>query len=172
VINTRSSKRQANRDADDTLLAGWMYADLFLGLMVVFLATVTFIPEYLGGLNESARNSSYNYQQVYKTPMIVVYDKFNSEQINQDVKAFIRDQGLAPDSAIIYAQIVGAYDQATETQSDGIRRAQAISMKLDAGNIDILRNASTTLSVSSGIPIDRFVLKFTFATSVGVGENP
>ena len=86
MIKTRSSKRQADRDADDTLLAGWMYADLFLGLMVVFLATVTFIPEYLGGLNESARNSSYNYQQVYKTPMIVVYDKFNSEQIKDSYR--------------------------------------------------------------------------------------
>ena len=45
---------------DVTNQAGWMYADLFLGLMVVFLATVTFIPEYLGGLNESARNSAFN----------------------------------------------------------------------------------------------------------------
>lgn len=29
---------------DATLLAGWMYADLLLGLMVIFLATISFVP--------------------------------------------------------------------------------------------------------------------------------
>jgi hypothetical protein len=172
VINSRTSSDKYSRDADDTLLAGWMYADLFLGLMVVFLATVTFIPEFLGGLNETARNSSYSFQEVYKKPMIVVYEGFNSQRIEEDIRAFLKDEGLAPDSTIIYAQIVGAYDKNTETQVEGIKRAQAISQKLDSGNFDVLRNASTTLSVSSGIPIDRFVLKFTFATSVGVQSGP
>ena len=172
MIKTRNKHEKYSRDADDTLLAGWMYADLFLGLMVVFLATVTFIPEYLGGLNESARNSAYNYKEIYNKPMIVVYEGFNGEQIAQDIQAFIKDERLSPDSAIVYSQIVGAYDKNTETQADGIRRAQAISMKLDASNLRILKNASTTLSVSSGIPINRFVLKFTFATNVGVQSTP
>ena len=104
--------------------------------------------------------------------MIVVYEGFNGEQIAQDIQAFIKDERLSPDSAIVYSQIVGAYDKATETQADGIRRAQAISMKLDASNLKILKNASTTLSVSSGISINRFVLKFTFATNVGVQSTP
>ena len=31
---------ESNEAEDATLLAGWMYADLLLGLMVIFLATV------------------------------------------------------------------------------------------------------------------------------------
>ena len=38
-------KRQEEGQAEDaTLLAGWMYADLLLGLMVIFLATISFVP--------------------------------------------------------------------------------------------------------------------------------
>lgn len=166
----RDSKK--NRDADDTLLAGWMYADLFLGLMVVFLATVTFIPEYLGGLNESARNSAFNYQEIYQKPLIVVYEGFDGNRISQDIQAFLMDEKLSSDTKAIYTQIVGAYDKATETQSDGILRAQDISKKLDASGIKILKNSSTTLSVSNGIPKNRFVLKITFATDVGVASTP
>ena len=38
-------RRAENIEAEDaTLLAGWMYADLLLGLMVIFLATISFVP--------------------------------------------------------------------------------------------------------------------------------
>jgi hypothetical protein len=82
------------------------------------------------------------------------------------------DEKLSSETKAIYTQIVGAYDKATETQSDGILRAQDISKKLDASGIKILKNSSTTLSVSNGIPKNRFVLKITFATDVGVASTP
>ena len=165
-------RKERSRDADDSLLAGWMYADLFLGLMVVFLATVTFIPEFLGGLNSSAVNTSYKYREIYEKPFMAVYDNLDIELISSDIQRFKIKESLSPDSVIIYAQIVGAYDKDKEDQSAAILRAQKISQELDNSSLKILKNASTTLSSTNSIPINRFVLRLTFATEVGVQSTP
>jgi len=169
VIRAYNSESE---DEDVSFLAGWMYADLFLAMMVIFLATVTFIPEYIGRLDQSATNSAYNYQQIYKKPMIVAYEGFNAEQIQLDVKAFLSAEKLPPDSDIIYIQVVGPYAGKIETAADAITRAQNFSRKLDSIDSDLFRNASTTLSSSSSIPINRVVVKFTFAVNIGVKTSP
>ena len=157
---------------DASFLAGWMYADLFLAMMVIFLATVTFIPEYIGNLDQTATNSAYNYREIYKKPLVVVYEGFNADQIKRDVNAFIKSEKLSPDAEIIYAQIVGSYDSKTETPADAITRAQIFSQKLDNSNDGLAKNASTTLSSTSSIAVNRVAVKFTFATNVGVKSNP
>lgn len=172
MIKNEVKTRERNRDADDSLLAGWMYADLFLGLMVVFLATVTFIPEFLGGLNSSAVNTSYKYREVYEKPFMAVYDNLNIEQINQDIAKFKIAEALPSDSVIITAQIIGAYNKDKEDSSAAIIRAQRISQEIDNSKFNFLRNASTTLSSTNSIPANRFVLKLTFATEVGVKSTP
>jgi hypothetical protein len=169
-MRKRSSAQPPKEDV--TFLAGWMYADLFLAMMVVFLATVSFIPEYLGNLRESATNSAYSYSKLYEKPMIVVYEGFNGNQIATDIRAFIADNNLSADSEIVYAQIVGSYNKTSETAADAIVRAQQFSTKMDTSNIDILLNASTTLSSTTSVPSNRVVVKFTFATNVGVKESP
>jgi len=168
VIQNRFSDTE---DEDVSFLAGWMYADLFLAMMVIFLATVTFIPEYIGRLDQSATNSAYNYQEIYKKPLIVAYDGFDASQIQQDARAFLRSENLSPESDVIYIQIVGPYNSKTESAADAIIRAQNFSAKLDQISDDMFRNASTTLSSSSSIPINRIVVKFTFAVNIGVKSN-
>jgi hypothetical protein len=42
---TRSARRKVE---DATPLGGWLFADSFLALMVIFLATISFVPN-LGG---------------------------------------------------------------------------------------------------------------------------
>lgn len=160
------SIREINED--DSLLAGWMYADLFLALMVVFLATVTFIPEYLGRLDQTATNSAYNYQEIYKEPLLVVYQEFNADLIRRDILAFLQSKNLSPNSEIIYAQIVGPYDPKSETAAQGITRAKKFSEKLDLANADLVKNASTTLSSTTSLATNRIAVKMTFATNVGV----
>jgi len=164
----KSQNPVTEEESDVTFLAGWMYADLFLAMMVVFLATVTFIPEYIGNLDQSASNSAYNYQEIYKKPLAVV----DADQIKRDVLAFIKSERLSPDSEIIYAQIIGAYDLKSETPADAISRAQIFSQKLDQSNDGLAKNASTTLSSTTSIAVNRVAVKFTFATNVGVKNNP
>lgn len=169
-MRKRPSLKPAREDV--TFLAGWMYADLFLAMMVVFLATVSFIPEYLGNLEAGATNSAYSYTRIYEEPMVVVYEGFNGDQIATDIRAFIKEKRLSADAEIVYAQIVGSYNKSSETAADAIVRAQQFSSKMDTSNIELLHHASTTFSSTTSVPANRVVVKFTFATNVGVKQTP
>ncbi|CAB4716066.1 unannotated protein [freshwater metagenome] len=167
----RISPQEIIEEDDVTFLAGWMYADLFLAMMVVFLATISFIPEYFGN-NTKSTPDAYNFTQIYKKPMIATYEGFNGELIAADIRAFILDNNLPPDTEIVYAQIVGSYNKGVESSSQAIFRAQQFSTKMDMSNIDLLYNASTTFSSTTSVPANRVVVKFTFASNIGVKGIP
>jgi hypothetical protein len=169
-MRRRPTKQSPEEDL--TFLAGWMYADLFLAMMVVFLATISFVPEYFGNNDETQTETAYNYTQIYKEPLVVVYEGFDSQQIANDIRAFIADKKLSPDAEIIYAQIIGSYNKNLETPADAIFRAQQFSSKLDMSNFDFLSKASTTLSSTTSVPPNRVVVKFTFAANIGVQKRP
>jgi len=167
----RNPSQELTNEDDVTFLAGWMYADLFLAMMVVFLATISFVPEYFGNNNKSTEDA-YNYTQIYKKPMIATYEGFNGDRIVADIRAFILDNNLPPDTEIVYAQIIGSYDKNLESSSDAIFRAQQFSTKIDLSNNTLLYNASTTFSSTTSVPVNRIVVKFTFASNIGVKGIP
>lgn len=153
-------------DSDTTFLAGWMYADLFLALMVVFLATISFVPEYLS--SSSRVGSSYNYVSVYKEPLIVVYDSFDRALIKKDIEYFLKTRGLPNTTDVLYAQVIGGYAKNTEASTAAIDRALKFSQQLDASDIASLANVATTLSASSTLPPGRIAVKFSFAVNTEV----
>ncbi|NDI07389.1 MAG: hypothetical protein EBY82_01000 [Actinobacteria bacterium] len=168
----RTRPKALSKEEDLTFLAGWMYADLFLAMMVVFLATISFVPEYFGNNTNSTADSAYNYTQIFKKPMVVTYEGFNGDLIAADIRAFIADNKLPPDTEIIYAQIVGSYNKNLESPGEAIIRAQQFSTRMDTSNLTLLHHASTTFSSTTSIPTNRVVVKFTFASNVGVTEKP
>ena len=153
----------ASSDSDTTFLAGWMYADLFLALMVVFLATISFVPAYLSTANKV--NSSYNYVKIFKEPLIVVYDSFDAKLLQKDIDYFLKTRGLPNTTDVVYAQIIGGYSKDTEDPTVAIQRALRFSQELDASGIPALASVSTTLSSSSTLPPGRVALKLTFVTT-------
>ena len=79
----RNRRRSSETLEDNVNQAGWMYADLFLALMVIFLATISFVPEQLGKANSSTSErvssgyfsgSTFNYDlgftYLLKTPEV------------------------------------------------------------------------------------------------------
>ena len=104
--------------------------------------------------------------------MVVTYEGFNGDLIAADIRAFIADNKLPPDTEIIYAQIVGSYNKNLESPGEAIIRAQQFSTRMDTSNLTLLHHASTTFSSTTSIPTNRVVVKFTFASNVGVTEKP
>jgi hypothetical protein len=168
----RQRPKKIAKEDDLTFLAGWMYADLFLAMMVVFLATISFVPEYFGNNSRATSDSAYNYTQIFKKPMVVTYEGFNGDLIASDIRAFIADNRLPPDTEIVYAQIIGSYNKNLESPGEAIIRAQQFSSKMDMSNLTLLNKASTTFSSTTSIPTNRVVVKFTFASNVGVKSTP
>jgi len=165
-------KRGKATDEDVTFLAGWMYADLFLALMVVFLATISFVPTYFGSSSGSSVNSEYNYTKVYGKPLVVIYNEFNPEVIQQDIENYLVANELPITSDVVFAQIVGGYDKATETSGQAIQRALAFNRQLNLADLPLLSNVATSLGSASSIAPGQVAVKFSFAVSIGVGANP
>jgi hypothetical protein len=156
------------QEEDATLLAGWMYADLLLGLMVVFLATVSFVP-IDNFISKSLVKASY--KQVDKAfnfnrGLSLVYEKFDAKGLEQDIEAFKKREGLDNDAEIIFAQILGGYDPKTEDLQTGRNRALVYSFSLTQEANGLFNNASVTAGGESSLTKDQVALRLTFVSKL------
>jgi hypothetical protein len=162
-------KRQEEGEAEDaTLLAGWMYADLLLGLMVIFLATISFVP-IDNFVSKSLVKATY--KQVDKAfnfnrGLSLVYEKFDAKGLEQDIEAFKKREGLDNDAEIIFAQILGGYDPKTEDAQIGRNRALIYSFSLTQDANGLFNNASVTAGGESSLTKDQVALRLTFVSKV------
>jgi hypothetical protein len=162
-------KRQEEGAAEDaTLLAGWMYADLLLGLMVIFLATISFVP-IDNFVSKSLVKATY--KQVDKAfnfnrGLSLVYEKFDAKGLEEDIEAFKKREGLDNDAEIIFAQILGGYDPKTEDAQIGRNRALIYSFSLTQDANGLFNNASVTAGGESSLTKDQVALRLTFVSKV------
>ena len=160
-------KRVYVEQEDSSGLAGWMYADLLLALMVIFLATISFVPNF-ASLSSSVTtqvkqiSSGYNYNR----GLSIIYDSFDSNLLKADVQNFKTNEGLPEDAEIIYAQILGGFDPKTEGADAGKLRALAFARKISEGDAQLLANASVNLSSNLLLNPDEIALRFTFVAKI------
>jgi len=160
-------------EEDLTGQAGWMYTDLMLALMVVFLATISFVPQFLGtgaSANTNSADPNYSYSKVFDESMNVMYESFSLSHIQSDIARFKVSHGYSPDADIVFVQYVGGYETALESPAVAISRALAFSQKLDKGDHEMLVKAATTLSSSNVLKTNQVIVRFTFATTSKLGN--
>ena len=94
-------RKAAAEEEDMTGLAGWMYTDLLLALMVVFLATISFVPTINGRTPKVETSLTDMTSLRYQNPLSAVYQEFDGTQLLADIKEFKKSRGLDPDSVKI-----------------------------------------------------------------------
>ena len=152
---------------DASHLAGWMYADLLLALMVIFLATISFVPNFSNSSSAVTTqikqiSSGYNYNR----GLSLVYNGFNSKLIIDDIASFKVKEGLPEDAEIIYAQILGGFDVNTERADQGKLRALEFSLKLSRENPKLFSTAATNLGSNLMLKKDEIALRLTFVAKI------
>jgi hypothetical protein len=168
-----SSQLIAPEEDDLSGLAGWMYTDLLVGLMVIFLATITFVPQgnfFKSGTTKGSENTVYSYSRVVKEPLSLLIENEQLPDIPKIIKDFLQQKKLAPDSNVVYVQIVGSYNEKLETPDQAVSRALSLSQKLEKAYPELIKTASTTFSRTTSIPTNQVVLRFVFAEKVTVGQ--
>jgi hypothetical protein len=161
-------KRAVHTEAEDASpLAGWMYADLLLALMVIFLATISFVPNFSNSSSAVTSqikqiSSGYNYNR----GLSLVYNGFNSKLIAGDIANFKIQEGLPEDAEIIYAQILGGFDLKTESADNGKLRALEFSIKLSKDNPQLFATAATNLGSNLLLKPDEIALRLTFVAKI------
>jgi hypothetical protein len=167
--------------------AGWMYADLLLALMVIFLATISFVPQYLDtftpsgtgpgnsvergtggmGIGSGTSNSSGSgipdADYTFDEGLALYYEDFDLTAFVADVERFRVRENLGDNFEIVFAQITGGYNEIQETPERGTLRAIAFSVKLKESNLDYLANTSTAIGTSPEVPSNQVMVRFTFA---------
>ena len=152
-------------EEDLTGQAGWMYTDLLLALMVIFLATISFVPKFMGNGSAAPSDPNYSYSKVIDQSMNVIYESFNVALIESDVAKFKTKYNLPNEAHIVFAQYVGGYSSDHENSAIAIARALTFSQKLDKADHPLLETAATTLSSSNVLTANQVIVRFTFATT-------
>ena len=152
---------------DASPLAGWMYADLLLALMVIFLATISFVPNFASSSSSVTTqikqiSSGYNYNK----GLSLVYSGFDSKLIEQDISQFKIKEGLPNDAEIIYAQILGGFDVKSESSDDGKLRALEFSIKLSKDNPQLFATAATNIGSNLILKPNEIALRLTFVAKI------
>jgi len=167
--------------------AGWMYADLLLALMVIFLATISFVPQYLDtftpsgtgpgnsiergsggtgtgdGTSPNAGSGIPDADYTFNEGLALYYEDFDLDTFIADIERFRVRENLGKDFEIIFTQITGGYDEMRETPERGTLRAIAFSVKLKESNLEYLTNTSTAIQSSADVPSNKVLVRFTFS---------
>ena len=152
---------------DASHLAGWMYADLLLALMVIFLATISFVPNFANSSSAVTTqikqiSSGYNYNR----GLSLVYNGFDSNLIMSDITNFKVKEGLPEDAEIIYAQILGGFDVNKESADKGKLRALEFSLRLSRDNPELFSTAATNLGSNLLLKKNEIALRLTFVAKI------
>lgn len=83
----------------------------------------------------------------YIKGLVLTYDSFNAAEIERDIRTFITNEKISPQSEVLYARIVGGFS-ANESEDDGKVRAIGVSVAIKKSNISYFENASLDLSAS------------------------
>jgi hypothetical protein len=151
-------------EEDATSLGGWLFADSFLALMVIFLATISFVPA-LGGAVSNDSNIGNIAGGNYSKGLNLVYREFDSVQIQSDIAAFAEREGIPANSKVLYANIVGGYNPATETEDDGRYRALLFHAKLKVSALEQFSATRVDLGSSKLIKPNLTVMRITLSGS-------
>jgi hypothetical protein len=149
-------------EEDATSQGGWLFADSFLALMVIFLATISFVPSLGGGLSGTGNIGNIAGGN-YVKGLNIAYEKFDPAQIQKDIADFIASEKLPQSSKVLYAKIVGGFDPKSETENEGKYRALLFSAEITKAQIAYFESAKVDLGASKLLKANQIVLRLTLS---------
>jgi hypothetical protein len=149
-------------EEDATSMGGWLFADSFLALMVIFLATISFVPA-IGGSVSSAGNVGNLAGNNCVKGLNLVYTSFDPELIESDIAEYAKAEGISVGSSVLYAKIVGGFNSETENADDGRFKALLFSAKIKSSGMPRFTDSKIDLGSSNLLKPDQIVLRLTLA---------
>ena len=169
MLLSRQRRRRAVRkvrtrrvEEDSTHQGGWLFADSFLALMVIFLATISFVPSLGGGLTGTGNIGNIAGGN-YVKGLNIAYESFDAVKIQQDIDSFIAGEKLPRSSKVLFAKIVGGFNAATESENEGKFRALLFSAQITKAEIAYFQNAKVDLGANKLLKPNQIVLRLTLA---------
>jgi hypothetical protein len=155
-------KRISIEEEDATGQAGWLFADSFLALMVIFLATISFVPVIGGGGVLGTGKVGKIAGSNYVDGLVLAYENVDANRISNDIAAYVASKKLSTTTAVLYAKVIGGYTP-QEGQAHGTMQAMEFAVKLKKSGIPYFVNTKIDLGASDLIPTKTVVLRLTLS---------
>jgi hypothetical protein len=159
-VARKLARRREEEDA--TSMGGWLFADSFLALMVIFLATISFVPSLGGGLTGTGNIGNIAGGN-YVKGLNVAYESFDAARLEGDISAFIEAERLPRNSKVLFAKIVGGFNSSIESEDQGRYRALIFSAQLRNSEIAYFESSKIDLGSSKLLKPDQIVLRLTLS---------
>lgn len=155
-MNRRPLGRRHVEDA--TSQGGWLFADSFLALMVIFLATISFVPILSSSTSpDQASGTSGN----YKNAFVMVFDSYDPLEITRQLQEFFVSEELPLSTQVLYAEILGGYDSATEEEYDGNLKGLAFAIRIKQDSLPGFADATVNVGATPSIKANQVLLRLT-----------
>ena len=159
-VARKLARRREEEDA--TSMGGWLFADSFLALMVIFLATISFVPSLGGGLSGTGNIGNIAGGN-YVKGLNIAYESFDAARIESDIDAFIEAEKIPRSSKVLFAKIVGGYDPSIENEDQGRYRALFFSAQLRNSGLAYFASSKIDLGASKLLKSNQIVLRLTLS---------
>lgn len=130
--------------------------------MVIFLATISFVPSLGGGLTGTGNIGNIAGGN-YVKGLNIAYEKFDAVQIQRDIEGFITAEKLPRNSTVLFAKIVGGFDPNTESENEAKFRALLFSAEITKAEIAYFQSAKVDLGASKLLKKNQIVLRLTLS---------
>lgn len=145
--------RQTFHEDEATEQAGWLFADSFLALMVIFLATISFVPD-IKNVSETINN--------YTKALTLNYAQYDSDVIARDISGFITKEALAGNSEVVFARIIGGAPS-KQNEGNGYLLALKFSLNLQKDLPSYFGNTRFDMGSSYLVKDKTILIQLTFA---------
>ena len=126
--------RGHEEEEDATEQAGWLFADSFLALMIIFLATISFVPD-IKNVEDTAKT--------YTQALTLTYDKYDPVQVEADIVKFLTKADFPLSSKVVFARIIGGAPATCQRpQSLGTGAHAALRRQTKRHTADLGRHSS------------------------------
>ena len=152
---------------DSSSQAGWLYTDLLLALMVVFLATISFVPlisnpELVDDKKVTTSSDKINPFKSEENSFSLLLKSEADVAIANKVQAFLMEKYSKTNKQVTVLQVVGGFDPKSDSEADGMLTALSFASKLRTKNPELFASARSTISSSALIPKGQAVVRLTF----------
>ena len=159
---------------DTSLLAGWMFADLLLALMVIFLAAQSFVPKeaslpQFAGLLSNTTNITAQPNRLKTSITLTSIDESALIVALQNYGAI---QHLPASFTIESLVIAGGFNVKTESSDRGTATALQYAAAIASFNLPYFKNSATLLAASSDVPDGAVILNLQIASTAPLARTP
>lgn len=165
---------QTHLSEDTVSQSGWVFADLLVALSVIFLATISFVPNFesnqgaISGGNGGTQSGSIALEpgKIFRSEGFSrLYQEISVEKLVADINEFRTATGIPSNVEVVALQFIGSASDSVERS--GILEALEFSVALQNAGLDDFADASISIDTSAKLQIGEVTVRAVFGKTSG-----